>query len=33
MRGVVIVAGVAYGDGGEAFPGSCSVHPETTPAT
>ena len=33
MRGVVIVSGVAYGDGGEGFPGCCSVHPETTTAT
>ena len=33
MRGVVIVPGVAYGDGGGAFPGFCSAHPETTPET
>jgi uncharacterized protein YbjT (DUF2867 family) len=33
MRGVVIVSGVAYGDGGEGCRGSCSARPETTPAT
>lgn len=33
LRGVVIVAGVAYGDGGEGSPGWCSVPPATTTAT
>ena len=33
MRGVVIVSGAAYGDGGGGIPGSFSAHPETTPAT
>ena len=33
MRGVVIVSGVAYGDGAGASPGFSSAHPETMPAT
>ena len=33
MRGVVVVSGVAYGDGGGGSPGSCSVRLETTPET
>jgi len=33
MRGVVIVSGVAYGDGGGALPGCFSVHRETSSAT
>jgi hypothetical protein len=33
MRGVVIVASVAYGDGAGAIPASFSAHPETTGVT
>ena len=33
LRGVVIVSGVAYGDGGGGFPDWSSVHPATTRAT
>ena len=33
MRGVVIVSGVAYGDGGGGIPGLLLGSPRTTPAT
>ncbi len=33
MRGAVIVASNAYGDGGGGIPGCFAVHPGTTPAT